>query len=690
MDKTLGKKRLMVFVAAVLLWQLGVLGRVFFLKVFRCDYYEQKAKAQKEEIIDVTAPRGRILDCRLEPLAVSLPFDSVYVYAPNVSRKEKTATALAAALKMGQADVLGRMTSNLKFRYIKRFIETEESDRIRELNLDGVGVVSESKRVYPNNSLASHLLGIVTFRDGRERGEEGVEKRYEDYLLGKPGRLLILRDGLSNVITTQQIEPAKPGQTVVLNLDSEIQYVVEKELSAAMKTNGAKSGMVVVMEPSSGRVLAMAVSPDFDPGKLDGASTSNLRNLSVERYFEPGSTFKIVATSGTLERDLASPEEVIYCNNGSIVIAGHVIRDHKPFGLLTFPQILANSSDVGAIKLGMRLGDEGMYGYVRAFGFGSRTGIDLPAELPGYVRDPSRWSKISIGAVSIGQEVGVTALQITRAMAVVAGGGLISRPLVVDRIVDDQGRVVFRQDPEQARVISEKTASIIRDALVEVVRQGTGKKAQVPGFNVGGKTGTAQKFDFQRRAYSETEFVASFVGFAPAENPMFVMSVVFDSPQPYHGGEAAAPVFSAIARQILLLRHITPTEAMPQVVEKNRAVKEDPTSYVDFRGVIAQSPTVGKAVEEEPSSAVTIYADGAPVVPDFRGKSMKAMLRECERLGLVLEPSGSGIASEQSPRPGARIAPGGRVRVVLVGPARTKGVPVETAAAAVAPASVSR
>ena len=539
------KKRVMVFLALVLLWQLVILGKVFYLKVFRSDYYELQARAQRNDIVRVPATRGRILDCRLDTLAASVPFDSVYVYTPEIEDKARTARALADALGLDAHQILMKMDGQLKFRYIKRFLTPAEARQIKALNLKGVGLLAENRRVFPNGRLASHVLGTVTLANDTESGLEGIEKVYDRHLAGQPGELFIQKDGKSNVLTTSILNPPQSGQTLILNIDSQIQHIAERELLAGIEKYQAAAGMVVIMDPQTGHIIALANYPDFDPNSLKGTPLSNLRNLAVERYFEPGSTFKIVTASAALEEGLTTPEEIIYCGNGFISISGHIIRDHKPFQNLSFNEVIANSSDVGAIKLGLRLGEVMFHRYICAFGFGERTAIDLPAEETGYIRKPSSWSGISIGAVSMGQEVGVTGVQMLRAMGAIANGGYLVRPMVVDRILDENGRLVQRFDPEKIRIISGRTAEILRNALVLTVGQGTARKAGVPGYAIAGKTGTAQKFDMETRSYSKTDFVASFIGFAPADRPQFVAAVVFDSPRPlYHGGDVSAPVFA--------------------------------------------------------------------------------------------------------------------------------------------------
>ncbi|HNR38125.1 MAG TPA: penicillin-binding protein [Acidobacteriota bacterium] len=663
MDNTLlHKKRLLLFVGVVCAWQLLVLGKVFYLKVFQADELARQARGQQEDIIKVPATRGRILDCRLEPLAASIPFDSVYVYTPEIQDKDTAARELGRVLGLDARQILVKMNGPLKFRYIRRFISHEEAQQIQALNLAGVGLLQENRRVYPNGRLASHILGAVSLRQDTELGLEGLERQYQDALRGQPGELFIQKDGRLNVLTTTTLRAPQGGHSLILNIDSRIQHIAQRELAAGIEAFNAATGMVIVMEPETGRILALAAWPDFDPGNLKGTPPANLRNLAVERYFEPGSTFKIVTVAAALEEEIASPDDVIDCGNGYISLSGHIIRDHRAFQNLSFNEVLANSSDVGAIKLGLRVGEEGLYRYIRTFGFGQRTDIDLPAEEPGRIQHHSGWSGISIGAISMGQEVGVTGVQMLRAMAVIANGGYLVRPYVVDRVLDSQGRLVEREEPERVRVLSSRTTGIIRNALEMVVSKGTGKKAAVAGYRVAGKTGTAQKYDPELRTYSPTEFVSSYVGFAPADHPEFVIAVIYDSPHPhYHGGDVSAPVFAEIARQVLMLRKVEPTE--PVAPERLAAVEPPPAAAPAAAPAPAPVDVLLPVEEASRETVIALIPENSFTMPDFTGKSLRQVMKECARIGLILQPSGSGLAVEQIPPPGALIKPSTRCTV---------------------------
>ncbi|HLA38773.1 MAG TPA: penicillin-binding protein 2, partial [Candidatus Glassbacteria bacterium] len=388
-----------------------------------------------------------------------------------------------------------------------------------------------------------------------DQGLAGIELGYEEVLRGRPGQLLIERDARQRWLRRTG-RPPQPGQNLVLTLDENIQHIAERELAAAFQQSRALSGTVVVQDPHTGEILALANQPTFNPNRYAGADSEALRNLAVSAAYEPGSAFKVVTVAAALEEKLAGPQELIDCQMGSIVLAGRRIRDHKPFGILSVEQIIQNSSNVGAIQLALRLGNESFYQYVRSFGFGSPTGIELPGEAMGLTKPPERWSKISIGAMAMGQEIGVTPLQIAAMASIIANGGWWVRPRIVRS--DAAGRIA--EPPllaDRRRIISPETAEMLQRMMTLVVEKGTGRQAKPQGYTAAGKTGTSQKIDPATRAYSRTDHVASFVGFAPAEAPVFTILVVLDSPRGrYHGGDASAPVFRKIAEQVLAYRNI--------------------------------------------------------------------------------------------------------------------------------------
>jgi len=494
-----------------------------------------------------------------------------------------------------------------------------------------------------------------------DRGLAGVELAYEGMIRGRPGQLLIETDAKQHWLG-QAGRPPEPGKKLVLTLDENIQYIAERELAAAVSEFHPVSASVIVQDPQSGDILAMANQPTFNPNTYSESPTEALRNLAVSASYEPGSTFKIVTVASALEENLTEPQERIDCQMGSIVLAGHVIHDHKPYGLLSVNEIIQNSSDVGAIKLALRLGDEKMYRYMRLFGFGAPSGIELPGEARGLTKPPERWSKISIGAIAMGQEVGATPLQIVSVASAVANGGMWLPPHIV--------REDFRKlSPSTGarRIMSEQTAAAMRKMMTMVMTDGTAKTAQLNGYTSAGKTGTAQKIDPATGTYSHRDYVASFVGFAPAEDPVFSILVLVDSPHgKIYGGDVAAPVFKRIAEQALAYRNIPPS--LPGKPSLARAAWVSNKSVATLAEPGAAADEVPSSLSEseagEDSNGVAMFSlDSGAVVPNWTGKTVRGVAEQAQSEGLPVRMFGSGTAIRQSPAPGAPLRDGQRVSV---------------------------
>jgi len=473
--------------------------------------------------------------------------------------------------------------------------------------------------------------------------------------------------------------PARPGQTLVLTIDQTVQYRTEQVLAAAVERAHAKSGAAIVLDPKTGEILALANAPSFDPNAASGTSAETRRNDALQNIYEPGSTFKIVAYSAALEEKLTRADEPIDCLGGGINVFGRFVRDHTPYGTLTTTEALAKSSNVAAIKLGMRVGNERMYEYMRRFGFGAKTGVELTGETSGLLRKVEKWQPSSIGSIAIGQEVGVTPLQMAAAFGALANDGVRVAPHLLREVRDEGGEVVQRTQPESRRVVSAETAQSLRHMLEMVTLKGTAKRAQLEGYTAAGKTGTAQKIDPRTRAYSKTKHVASFVGFAPVENPSVVIIVVVDEPVgAYHGGDVAAPIFSEIANQILPYLDVLPDEEIenpqtpaPRLLAGAPLAQGDGGATKENEGAAVQTinlPVVargeGLAAGGEIREVVYASAGGrALLMPDLRGRSVRDVARVCAQLGLELEAYGEGRAFRQSPSVGARLEAGQRVRI---------------------------
>jgi len=525
--------------------------RLLNIQVLNNNNYIKLADSQHHLKLTLYPQRGLIYDRNHKVLALSLKVSSVYAVPRIIDQKKETAKKLSEALGIDYAETLKKLKKDKAFVWIKRRIADKQAKKIQALNLYGVELLKEDKRYYPNNELAAHIIG---FAGVDEKGLEGVELLYDSYLKGRNGRRSLLRDAKQRMLPAFEFEyiPAVNGYNVVLTIDEIIQHIVEEALDEGFKKNSPIGACVVVMDPHSGEILAMASRPAYDLNSFEHADSGHRRNRAITDYFEPGSTFKIITASAALEEKIVSLDDVFFCENGEYRISRHILHDHRPHGELTFVQVIEKSSNIGAVKIAQKLGEKLLYKYVKKFGFGVKTNIDLPGEVAGVVRPLASWSKLSIAAVPIGHEIGVTVLQMAQAMSAVVNGGYLIKPHIVTKIVDNHNEVIksFPQ-PKHRRVISEETSKTMRQILTGAVDNGTGRRAQIKGYKVGGKTGTAQKINQEGR-YSHKKFVASFIGFAPADNPRFVIAVVFDEPHPYYyGGLVSAPVFKAIAEKIL-------------------------------------------------------------------------------------------------------------------------------------------
>ena len=555
------KARGVVVVAFLGLWLLGLAARLSWLQVGRHDHYARKAAAQHQRVLDLEPPRGTIYDARGRVLAVSVEVDSVFAEPPSVRDPAATARQLARVLDLDAGDLERRLASDRDFVFVARKLDPPQAEAVRALDLPGIQFLRESRRYYPMRELGAQLLGFV---GTDHKGLAGLEAHYDSVVAGRAGRRTVLRDAHRRTLLSPRLAyvEAQPGGDLHLTIDATVQYVVEKELQAAVTKYKARGGTAVVLDPATGAILAMASVPGYDPNRFGAFPASHWRVGGVADAYEPGSTFKMVTAAAVLRHGLLSPDSVLDCQMGGITLAGVLIRDHHPFGRLTVRQVLAKSSNVGTIKLALALGEQRLYDALVGFGFGARTGVDLPGESPGIVRPLRAWSALSKAYVSFGQEVSVTPLQLARAMAAVANGGRLLRPHVV-AAVGNQGTLEPVGGPlEQGWALPPDVAVQLGDLLASVVGEGTGRQASVDGYTVAGKTGTAQKVVGGR--YSHRHFVASFVGFAPVEAPRLVGLVALDEPWPsYHGGQVAAPTFGAIARQVLLYWGVPPSPPRP-------------------------------------------------------------------------------------------------------------------------------
>ena len=548
-------RRLYIFAALLFLWILAICFRLYRLQVVKYGDFVLRAQRQQNRTIPTEPRRGNIYDRDGYALAMSIDVDSVFAVPSEIHDQETTAVLLGKVLDMDPQEIVARLQSSRNFAYIKRKIDGETSNRVRELNLRGIYFRKEPKRFYPKRELAAQVLGYVGMDD---EGLGGLEREFDDDLRGIPGQELISIDARRKWFSRVE-RPPDPGQNLVLTIDQTIQYIAETELEKGMEDTKAIAGTVVVENPRTGEILALANRPTFNPNVFNNVPAESLKDRAVSDIYEPGSVFKIVTYSAAIDQHVVTPDDHIDCQHGSIDVFGMKIHDHESLGVVTIAEALAHSSDVAAIKVGMKLGDQRLYHYIHDYGFGQQTGIELPGETRGLAKPVNRWSKVSIGAISMGQEIGVTPLQTISLISTIANDGVYTPPRIVagELPPDSKALPVVFHPAQQHRVVSTMTAAEMKKMMEGVVLFGTARRAILDGYTVAGKTGTAQKVDPATGAYSKTKYVASFIGFAPVNTPAITIAVILDSPVGLHqGGQVCAPVFKRIAMQVLEYLHV--------------------------------------------------------------------------------------------------------------------------------------
>ena len=541
--------------------------RLIVLQAFQHAEWSKRAEREHEKNVSIEAERGTIYDRNGTVLAMNVEVPSVYAVPSEVRNPVAVSRKLGSILNVDPRSLGKKLEDGKSFAWLARKIEPEKAEEIQRLQLEGIGFVMESQRFYPKRALFGHLLGFAGLDN---RGLEGIELKYDATLRGEKGWLVLERDAHGKSIFPKDLNYIAPsrGKDLYLTVDEVIQHVSERELDRVVDRTHAKGGTIIVMDPWSGEILAMAVRPRFNPNTARTHQPSEWRNRAITDAYEPGSTFKIVTASAALEEKVVDPNEMIDCEEGAYPIFGTVIHDHEPVGVVPFRQVIAKSSNIGTAKVAQRLGEARLSKYIHAFGFGERLGIDLLGEVSGLVRDPEEWSKRSLATIAIGQEIGVTPLQVITAVSTVANGGWLMTPHLVRQVremdlqrIGGEGRLVKASSPQvRRRVISEGTAREMVRILEGVVsKSGTGVKATIPGYTAAGKTGTAQKIDPATGRYSAHEYVSSFVGFAPAQDPAVAILVMVDEPEgEAWGGSVAAPVFSVIGGEILHYLKVPP------------------------------------------------------------------------------------------------------------------------------------
>jgi cell division protein FtsI (penicillin-binding protein 3) len=671
-------KRLLIVAGLALLWATAVFGRLAYLQLLRHGEYLARAMRQQQRTIEITPQRGIIYDRNMHPLAMSVAVKSAFAVPAEIADQALAAHLLSGIVSVPQEVLEARFQSSRSFAWVSRKLPPEKVEAVGALNLKGIYFQEENQRFYPKRDLAAHVLGFV---DPDEKGLGGIESLLDGRIRGKSEKIIVMADARQRWFDGSEAQRER-GANVVLTLDEKIQYIAQRELTAAMEKTHAQAGSVMVMNPNNGEILALANWPQFNPNAATSAPAEARMNRSVSAVYEPGSTFKLITLAAAFDQSLIRSEDVFDCENGAIILSGHRIHDHKRFGLLTVADILAKSSDVGAIKIALLLGPQKFYDYIRGFGFGALTGVDMPGESKGLLHRPENWSGISIGSVSMGQEVGVTPIQLITAVSAIANGGIVYRPHVVSEL--RRGTKVLAPDGptaevEPRRVIRPETAATLRRLMEGVVLNGTGFLARLDGWTAAGKTGSAQKIDPATGRYSRSNFVASFTGFAPINNPAVTILVSIDSPVGLHeGGPLAAPVFKRIAEQVLpyleVPRDVQLNPRLIQAAYKRQAAADEASledfTPMDFSGQPDEVPAESNqqttpTVDRHASQAIMALDEGGAdiTVPDLSGKTMREVSELCLRLGLDPVLVGSNLATDQMPAAGTNVRRGTKVTV---------------------------
>jgi cell division protein FtsI (penicillin-binding protein 3) len=634
--------RIFIILVVFIMATIAISARAYQLHVLKNKELSQLTENQIKRVITVAPKRGIIYDCKREEMAISIDVASIYAQPSKVTNKREYARKLSRILKIKRKDLIKKLNSDKSFVWIKRRVTPAQSKKVESLNLDGINFLTEAKRFYPSSEIAGNVIGFVGMDS---KGLEGLELKYNNDLKGEATYSVVQRDALGRIIFGKRLKQRKNvmGNELILTIDKTIQYIAEKELRKAVRKTRAKSGTVVVMRPDTGEILAVAIQPQYNPNVFWKYKPSFWRNRAVTDSFEPGSTFKVFLLAAVLDEGVVSQRDIFFCENGSYRVGKNTINDIHPHAWLTIKKIIKYSSNIGISKAGERLGKEKYYQYIRKFGFGEKTNVNLPGETKGLVRSPKNWNRIDIDTISFGQGISVSAIQLITGLCTIANKGFLMRPYVVKQIVTSDGKVIKEFKPHIVRrVISEKTARDVTSILKSTVKKGgTGTRAFIDSYEVAGKTGTAQKANPSTGGYFRDRHIASFMGFVPADDPEIAILVVIDEPEgtPY-GGEVAAPVFKACAEKTLDYMGISP---------KSILVKRNPDRL--------KTLTVKKRFKKQKEFIAPVKSKKF-MMPDLTGLSMRQALKTLHGSNIDIKITGSGRAIKQSVKPGRLISDG--------------------------------
>ncbi len=664
--------RMYFIIAGLLLFWLAIEIRLFYIQVNQHDFYVDQSNVQSAKRIDLKARRGRIFDTNGESIATNIIHYDLGADLKQIGNKNLVASSFAKAFNRPRSYFLNKLDTPRDFTYLVRKVNDEQLKQLAKLEDPGVVRLEGYRRYYPFGKYGSQIIG---FTDVDDKGANGIELQFDTQLKGQDGWTFLLADARRQFgydVDYPHLEP-HPGVDIELTINKNFQTIVEDELDAGVKKYNAISAMAVLMNPNTGEILAMYSSPGFDPNEPNRSTLDQRRNRSITDIFEPGSTFKIFPAAALLQENLKSPDSIVFCENGVYKYFKHTINDSKKHGWLSFQRVVEYSSNIGMVKLTEDLPKKTFYQYLKNFGFDSQTGVDLMGEASGMLTKPAHFSGLSKAVISFGQEVGVTALQITNAFSAVINGGRLMRPYVFKRVVDYRGNVVEEKRPQEIRqVITPDVAETLKHFMLGAVEQGTGKKARIDGIKIGGKTGTAQKYDKASRRYIRNDFMASFIGFAPFEDPQLVLAIFVDDPKPfYYGGDVAAPIFASIMKRVL--QFAPENDQRPEVSEKEMAVvttsmpnlKGLPLyaveEYLDFKNLDYEIEGEGTHVVSYSNTRDEINLIlGNPVVktkrmPDLRGMSLREALLCIDFSQFRVRVSGRGCVRDQSIKAGTSI-----------------------------------